>query len=79
MVILPEKQNFEQEEIIKKGAVVVVSNKIELETKLNDFLCNKQFRNDLIVNGEDFLDEYFSFQGNSSKVLSEFLLNIDKN
>ena len=79
MVILPEKQNYEEEDIIKKGAVVVVSNKVELETKLNDFLCNKQFRNDLIVNGEDFLDEYFSFQGNSSKVLSEFLLNIDKN
>ena len=79
MVILPEKQNFEQEEIIKKGAVVVVSNKIELETKLNDFLCNKQFRENLISNGENFVNEYFSFQGNSSKMLSEFLVNINKN
>jgi len=79
MVILPEKQNFEQEEIIKKGAVAVVSNKIELETKLNDFLCNEQFRENLINNGEKFVDEYFSFQGNSSKMLSEFLININKN
>ena len=79
MVILPEKQNFEQEEIIKKGAVAVVSNKIELETKLNDFLCNKQFRENLISNGENFVDEYFSFQGNSSKILSKFLVNINKN
>jgi hypothetical protein len=54
MVILPEKQNFEQEEIIKKGAVTVVSNITELETKLNNFLCNKQFRSDLIANGEIF-------------------------
>lgn len=79
MVILPEKQNFEQEEIIKKDAVAIVSNKIELETKLNDFLCNKQFRENLISNGENFVDEYFSFQGNSSKILSKFLVNINKN
>jgi hypothetical protein len=79
MVILPEKQNYEEEEIIRKNAVLAVSNISELEIKLKQILLDNNIRNNLILNGKQFINEYFSFQGNSSKILSEFLLNINKN
>ena len=79
MVILPEKQNYEEEEIIRKNAVLAVSNISELEIKLKQILLDNNIRNNLIFNGKQFINEYFSFQGNSSKILSEFLLNINKN
>ena len=79
MVILPEKQNFEEEQIIKRNAVLAVSNVSELEIKLEQILSDNNIRENLILNGKQFVNEYFSFQGNSSKILSEFLLNINKN
>ncbi len=74
MVILPEKQNFEQEEIIKQKAVLSISELSDIDSKLNNFLDNTDFRASLIKNGEKFISEYFSYQGKSSKYLSEILL-----
>ena len=74
MVILPEKQNYEEEEIIKRNAVLVVSNISELETKLKEILSDNNSRKNLILNSKQFVNEYFSFQGNSSKMLSKLLL-----
>ena len=76
MVILPEKQNFENEEIIIKEAVVSISDKTKLKVELKKFLQDEKFRNKLISNGNKFIDEYFSFQGNSSNILSKLLLNL---
>ena len=73
MVILPEKQNFENEEIIIKEAVVSISDKTKLKVELKKFLQDEKFRNELISNGNKFIDEYFSFQGNSSSILSKFI------
>ena len=74
MVILPEKQNYEEEEIIKRNAVLAVSNISELETKLKEILSDNNSRKNLILNSKQFVNEYFSFQGNSSKMLSKLLL-----
>lgn len=74
MVILPERQNFEEEEIIKRKAVLPISELFDVESKLNDFLDNNNLRNSLVKNGGKFIDDYFSYQGKSSKYLSEVLL-----
>mgnify|MGYP006138200533 CR=1 FL=1 len=74
IVILPEKQNFEEEDIIKQEAVLPISELSDVESKLNNFLDNENFRNLLVENGERFIDNYFSYQQKSSKYLSEILL-----
>lgn len=74
MVILPERQNFEEEEIIKQKAVLAVSELSDVESKLSDFLDNNDLRSSLIKNGEKFIDGYFSYQGKSSKYLADILL-----
>ena len=75
LVFLPEKQNFEQEEIIKQNAVLSVSNDSELEIKMKQILFDEDTRNDLIKNGKLFIEKYFSHQGNSCKILTKFLLD----
>jgi hypothetical protein len=74
MVILPEKQNFEEEEIIKRNAVLAVSNISELEIKLKQIISDKNVRKNLIVNGKQFIEEYFSYRGNSSEYLTKLIL-----
>ena len=74
MVILPEKQNFEEEEIIKRNAILAVSNISELEIKLKQILSDKNVRKNLIVNGKQFIEEYFSYRGNSSEYLTKLIL-----
>ena len=75
LVFLPEKQNFEKEEIIKQNAVLSVSDLSELEVKLGKILFDEDVRNDLIKNGELFIEKYFLHQGNSCKILTKFLLD----
>lgn len=74
LVFLPEKQNFEEEEIIKQKAVLSVSDISELDIKLKQILFDKNIRKELIKNGKQFVDKYFSQQGNSSKFLTKLLL-----
>ena len=74
MVILPEKQNFEEEEIIKRNAVLAVSDISELEIKLKQILSDDNIRENLIVNGKQFIEEYFSHRGNSSEYLTKLIL-----
>lgn len=77
LVFLPEKQNFEEEEVIKQKAVLAVSNNSELEIKLKQILFDEDIRNDLIKNGKMFIEKYFSYRGNSCKILTKFLLDIE--
>lgn len=79
MVILAEKQNYEEEEIIKRNAVLAVSDISELEIKLEQILSDKDTRENLIMNGKQFVEEYFSYKGNSSEFLVNFLLENKKN
>jgi UDP-N-acetylglucosamine 2-epimerase len=74
MVLLPERQNFEQEEIIKSEAVLAVSEPSDVESKLSNFLDNNDLRRSLVKNGEKFIDNYFSYQEKSSKYLANILL-----
>ena len=74
MVLLPEKQNFEEEEIIKQNAVLPVSDISELEIKLHQILSDKNIRENLITNGKQFIEKYFSHKGNSSEYLIKLLL-----
>ena len=75
LVFLPEKQNFEEEEIIKQNAVLSVSNISELEIKMKQIMFDEDVRKNLIKNGKLFIEKYFSNQGNSCKVLTKFLLD----
>jgi hypothetical protein len=75
LVFLPEKQNFEKEEIIKQNAVLTVSNRSELENKIEEILFDQNIRNNLIKNGKLFIEKYFSHQGNSCEVLKNKLLD----
>ena len=75
LVFLPEKQNFEEEEIIKQNAVLSVSNISELEIKMKQILFDEDIRKDLIKNGKLFIEKYFSFQGNSCEILKSKLLD----
>ena len=75
LVFLPEKQNFEQEEIIKQKAVLSVSNNSELKNQMEKILFNEDVRNDLIKNGKLFIEKYFSFQGDSCEILKNKLLD----
>ncbi len=74
-MFLPEKQNFEEEEIIKQNAVLTVSNISELEIKVKQILFDEDVRNDLIKNGKMFIEKYFSYQGNSCEILTKLLLD----
>lgn len=74
MVLLPEKQNFEEEEVIKQNAVLVISDISELEIKLKQILTDNNIRENLISNGKQFVEKYFSHRGNSSEYLAKLLL-----
>ena len=75
LVFLPEKQNFEEEEIIKQNAVLSVSNISELEIKMKQIMFDENIRINLIKNGKLFIEKYFSFQGNSCEILKSKLLD----
>ena len=74
MVILSEKQNYEEEEIIKRNAVLAVSDISELEMKMKQILSENDIRENLISSGRQFIEEYFSYKGNSSEYLIKWLL-----
>ena len=46
-----------------------------IHIKLNKILTDNEIRNNLILNGQNFIDKYFSYQEKSSNELSKFLLN----
>ena len=73
LVVLPERQNFHEEDIIKQNAVMAVSELSELDINLKTFVDDHDVRNLLIKNGKRFVSNYFSYQGSSSKHLAEVL------
>jgi len=75
MVILTEKQNFEEEELIKNKATLCVSDLNNLENDLNKLLFDDGVRTNLINNGKQFVDNYLSNQGTASKYIVKTLSN----
>ncbi len=75
MVILTEKQNFEEEELIKNKATLCVSDLNNLENDLNKLLFDDEIRTNLINNGNQFVDNYLSNHGTASKYLVKILSN----
>lgn len=74
MVIITEKQNFEEEELIQNKAAFCVSDLENLERSLKQFLFDENFRNDLITRGNEFTNNYLSNQGTASKSLVKKLM-----
>jgi len=75
MTILPEDQNFQEELPIKQGTTIAVSDYHELENSLKNLLNNTEVRNNLIIKGSKFVDEYFAHQGSASSYIVKLLEN----
>ena len=75
MVILPERQNFEDEIPLQRKAVLFVSDIKDLEKSLTDLISNTNVREELIKKGKEFVDDYLINQGKSSEYLSRILDN----
>ena len=74
MIIITEKQNFEEEELIKNKAAFCVSDLENLEKSLKQFLFDENFRNNLVTRGNEFTNNYLSNQGTASKNLVKKLM-----
>jgi len=75
MVVLPERQGFENEDMIINGACISVSNIDELEKSLGVFLHDEKLRNTLIYKGNEFVNSYMSNHGKASEKLVNLLNN----
>ena len=73
MCIVHQNQNHQEESIVKNNATFFVSEIEDIEPALKKILTNDKFRNSLIQNGTNYINQYFSHQGSSSKFLSEKL------
>lgn len=76
LVVFSEKQNYEEELVIREGAVSTASDLYELENNLKKILSDINFRENLLSKGRIFVDEYFSNHGNSSNYLAKFLTDL---
>lgn len=76
LLILPEKQGFEEEPLVKRETVLYVKDLDKIESAIHDILFNKKIREILIQNGKEFIDSYFENQGNASNSLSNVLRNL---
>ena len=75
LVLLPEKQNFENEAPLKNDAVLFTSNENQIESMIDNLLNNKDIRDELVKNGNEFVNNYIVNQGNASEKLAEILEN----
>ncbi|MEX2192353.1 MAG: UDP-N-acetylglucosamine 2-epimerase [Nitrosarchaeum sp.] len=77
LVLLPEKQNFENEIAIKSGAALFTSDENKIESLINDLLRNNEIREKLVKNGDEFVNNYITNQGSASEKLAKILENYD--
>lgn len=73
LVLLPENQNYETEIPIKTGALLSTSDENQIESLINNLLFNKDIRDKLVQNGNNFVNDYITNQGNASEKLAEIL------
>lgn len=75
MLVETEKQNIGEEIMFKRGVSLYVSDINEIESKLNDIILNDKIRKELIQKGQEFVNDYFTNQGNASAYLANILKN----
>lgn len=63
----------ESEDIVKMGSIISISDIDDIESNITKILENQEFRNSLIKNGNNFVKQYLSHGGKSSKVLAKLL------
>ena len=73
ITIIAEEQGFENEIPMKNNATLSVRTPEEFEKALHDALFDDKIRQELIQKGQDFVNNYMSHQGVSSKYLSEII------
>jgi len=76
MTILPEKQDYEQDIIMKSGATIIVNKLDELESKLNDILNNEELRQKLVEDGQKIVNKYFVNHGKASVALVKLVSSL---
>jgi len=62
-----------EEEIVKRGAILSISDMAKIEDGLTKLICNQEFRQQLQNNAKTFVKQYLSNGGTASKVLREKL------
>jgi hypothetical protein len=65
----------EESEITKKHGFVSISKIEDIEPTIHKILNDKSFETDILKNSKNFLDKYFTNQGNASANLTKFLEN----
>jgi hypothetical protein len=56
-----------------RGSVLTISNKNNLKMFLEKFLLNKDFQNELIMNADNFLNDFLENHINSSEKFASLL------
>ena len=72
-ISLQMEQWAESEDIVKMGAIVSISELDEIESNITKILHNQEFRDSLIKSGKIFVEQYLSYGGESSKILTKIL------
>ena len=76
MMIATQNLNWEEEPIVKNNATLFVSEIDEIGKGLNLIINDKEFRNNLIKNANNYINQYFINQGNASENLAKKLSQI---
>ena len=64
------------ENVVKYNALLSVSNKEDIKKSVETLFYDKKFKEELLKNAKNYLDDFFSNQGSSSKFLTQ-LINQD--
>ena len=61
------------ENVVKYNAVLSVSHKEDIKKSIEILFNDEKFREELLKNARNFLDDFFSNQGNASKKLANLV------
>lgn len=75
MLVLPEKQGYEKEDFVTKGATLFEPNIENIGKALNEILNNEDYRTSLIKKGNEFVDYYLVNKGIASKEIVNVILD----
>lgn len=73
LTVLPEKQGYEKEEMITMGATLYEPDLSKIEIVLKELLENEEFREKIILRGNNFVRHYLVNPGKSSEEIAQFL------
>jgi len=74
-ISLQTEKWVEESEIVKKHGLVSIFKIEDIEPTIHRILNDESFKIDIIKNSKNFLDKYFTNQGNASTNLTKFLEN----